>query len=472
MERQSSYELVIAGLAVLASGCASVPPARGTAEIDGWIAARGGPVPAWPQGASADEKEAAQVAALIRDPLTVEGAVELAFLRNPDIRESYAELGLAQADVLEASRLANPTFGYVDLEPRNGGRSQITRSISLNFAELLLLSARARVAAGAFDSARERIASTLLQLQAQVEIAWFEYVGALQAAEMRTAAAQAAEASSEYAQRLRDAGNIPPRALALELAAASEAQIAAARSRAEAIRARATLAGLLGGSSREGWRVSTRLPAPLAVDDPPAELIDQALTARLDVSAARREIAALEGAARLTRRWRWLGEVEVGYERESETDGTRLRGPSLALGLPLFNQNQSGVLRSQAALEGARGRLSALELSIRNDVAFGLDRLAAAREIAESYRTALVPQREAVVLRTQEEVNFMLTGAFELLQAKREQFNAYQEYLDAVRDYWLARVELRRAAGGSLAGDDQKPAATIGIEDLLDGDDR
>ncbi|MGH8309387.1 MAG: TolC family protein, partial [Steroidobacteraceae bacterium] len=276
----------------------------------------------------------------MREPLTAERAVELAFLSNPSIRESYAELGLAQADVLEASRLANPTFGYVGLEPQDGGRGQITRSISLNFAELLLLPARARIAAGAFDSARERIASTLLELQAQVETAWFEYVGALQAAEMRTAAAQAAEASSEYAQRLRDAGNIPPRALALELVAASEAQIAAARTRAEAIRARATLAGLLGVSSREGWRVSTRLPAPLAVDDPSAQLIDHALTTRLDLSAARREITSLEGAARLTRRWRWLGDVEVGYKRESETDGARLRGPSLALGLPLFNQNQ------------------------------------------------------------------------------------------------------------------------------------
>ena len=47
----------------------------------------------------------------------------------------------------------------------------------------------------------------------------------------------------------------------------------------------------------------------------------------------------------------------------------------------------------------------------------------------------------------------MLTDAFEALQAKREQYEAYQEYIAAVRDYWLARVQLRLAVGGDLADD-------------------
>lgn len=45
----------------------------------------------------------------------------------------------------------------------------------------------------------------------------------------------------------------------------------------------------------------------------------------------------------------------------------------------------------------------------------------------------------------------MLSGAFEALEAKRVQYQAYGEYIDAVRDFWLARVQLRLAIGGSLA---------------------
>ena len=44
----------------------------------------------------------------------------------------------------------------------------------------------------------------------------------------------------------------------------------------------------------------------------------------------------------------------------------------------------------------------------------------------------------------------MLLGVFQLLQARRDQIEAYQAYLDTVRDYWITRAELERASGGSL----------------------
>ena len=125
-------------------------------------------------------------------------------------------------------------------------------------------------------------------------------------------------------------------------------------------------------------------------------------------------------------------------------------GPTFRLTLPLFHWNRGGVLRAQAAHEGALARLAALELSARNDVSLGQDRMDTARRIADVYRATLVPQREAVSARTQEEVNFMLAGAFELLAARREQYEAYLEYIAAVRDYWLARVALRHSSGGVL----------------------
>ena len=47
----------------------------------------------------------------------------------------------------------------------------------------------------------------------------------------------------------------------------------------------------------------------------------------------------------------------------------------------------------------------------------------------------------------------MLVGVFELLQARRSQLDAYQSYVEAVRDYWLARTDLRRSVGGVLPGE-------------------
>jgi cobalt-zinc-cadmium efflux system outer membrane protein len=45
-----------------------------------------------------------------------------------------------------------------------------------------------------------------------------------------------------------------------------------------------------------------------------------------------------------------------------------------------------------------------------------------------------------------------------LIQAKTREFAAYQSYLEAVRDYWLARVELARAVGQPLPSDEKQEA--------------
>ena len=453
MRRVPILALAIAGAALLASGCANTR-VRDSGAIDDLIAARGAPAATWPDasGKATRNSDADLVAAKTREPITVKSAVEIAFLRSPAIRERYAELGISLADVMEASEISNPTIGYTSLRPEGGGPGQITRSVSLAFADLLFLSTRIRLANSNSEIVRDRVAASLLALQSDVESAWYEYVAALQSLRMRDAATRAAEASAEYAKRLSDAGNLPPRALALELAGASEARIASARAKAEVSRARADFAALLGLSTRDPWQVAPNLPALPKHVETQDTLTEAAVASRLDLLAARREVGVLESGLRLTRWWRWFGDFELGYERETEPDGARLRGPTFSLGIPFFG-NRSGVLRAQAELERARVQLDQLELAVRNDIALGLDRLATTREIAEAYSAALIPQREAVSARTLEEVNFMLSGAFEALEAKREQYEAYGEYIDAVRDFWLARVQLRLAVGGKLADD-------------------
>ena len=44
----------------------------------------------------------------------------------------------------------------------------------------------------------------------------------------------------------------------------------------------------------------------------------------------------------------------------------------------------------------------------------------------------------------------MLTGAFDLLMAKQQEFEAYQKYLEAIRDYWMIRADMQRSLGGKL----------------------
>jgi cobalt-zinc-cadmium efflux system outer membrane protein len=77
-----------------------------------------------------------------------------------------------------------------------------------------------------------------------------------------------------------------------------------------------------------------------------------------------------------------------------------------------------------------------------------------------------VPARETAVRETQKQVNYMLVGVFELLRAKRQQIDAYQSYLEAVRDYWQARADLRRAVGTRLPDDVQPLEPVPGIDEM------
>ncbi|MEJ1960756.1 MAG: TolC family protein [Gammaproteobacteria bacterium] len=466
MGRFYSCALAVLASAVFVGGCASGPPHRGADEVSSLVTARGLSTLKWPA-----EPESHSTPAPLSGPVSRMDALSYAYANNAQVRELYARLGIASADVVEASRLANPRLGYVDLSPSGGGLSQITRSISIEFTNALLLPSRARLAQGEFRQRQESVADALLDLGARVETAWYDAVAAKQVAELREIAATAGDASSEMAQRLYSAGNLSPKALALEQAASAEQRVSAARAKADAILARATLAEAMGISTRLGWEVPSRLPAVVesaSLDE--VALLKQAETLRLDLSSARLDLATREDLAGVTRRWRWLGDVEAGYAHESDTDGSRLRGPSLAIQLPLFNQGQGAVARAGAQVEQARARLDETELRVKNDVARGLDRLASAREVADAYRTAVLPQHELLVSSTQEEHNFMLVGVFELLQARRTQLDAYQAYLDAVRDYWIARTDLRRAVGGSLPDETHQDSTlpmTQGFDELL-----
>jgi cobalt-zinc-cadmium efflux system outer membrane protein len=108
------------------------------------------------------------------------------------------------------------------------------------------------------------------------------------------------------------------------------------------------------------------------------------------------------------------------------------------------------VARAQAQLDQSDAALRALEVDISTSIRAGAALLAAARERAAQYRDVLIPLREEIVALMQRQVNYMLDDPSRLLLARQQAFAAYQGYLEAMRDYHLARVELVRAVGAPL----------------------
>ena len=73
----------------------------------------------------------------------------------------------------------------------------------------------------------------------------------------------------------------------------------------------------------------------------------------------------------------------------------------------------------------------------------------AARARAVHYRDVVLPLKQRIVALVQE-YNFMLSGPFELLASRQAEIAAQRDHIDALGDYWMARVELEAAVGAPL----------------------
>ena len=144
--------------------------------------------------------------------------------------------------------------------------------------------------------------------------------------------------------------------------------------------------------------------------------------------------------------------VKVGVDTERESDGQRVTGPTLDLELPIFNQGQGEIAKMTAQYRQAQRRMEALAVNIRSEVREARDSLIAARDLTSYIGKRLLPTQQQALNLTLQQYNYMLKGAYDLLLAKQNEVAAERSYIEAWRDYWIARTELERAVGGSLSG--------------------
>ena len=438
------------------SGCATPRIGQLRDDADHLYAARSSlPVPSSP---AVESKEGAWTDFLTQ-PVDADAAVRIALLKNPHVTAIYSRLGFARAELYDAARLSNPVLGYAGITGSDARKTDW--SLSQNFTELLFRRFRMAGAETQLLVAEQEVAQNLLDLEANVRVAYVRYVGSRTVASMRDRVVTSSHVAASYAQQLFDAGNISKLQLARMQEATVFAQTESVRAHATETADRNALLTLLGLGSSEPITLVGDYALPKAELPPVDDVRAWALENRLDLLSAREALRFASIADTHTRRWRWLGETTIGIA--AEKDGTyggfgaqTLVGPSANLAIPIFNQGSSSVDRAHATVEALTSDVKALELSIGNDIATRVAALGAAIESVTLYREKLVPVQRIIAEESQKQQNYMLIGTFDLLATKQQQYEGYEAYVGAVRDYWLAYVELIRAAGGQFPG--SKPA--------------
>ena len=440
-----AFALVVA---LATSGC-FVTRGKGLDDVRAEAGKRGVTTVHWDQGTEADERARKRVRELLVAPVTADSAVEIALLHNRSMQAVYEELGVAQADLVEAGLLENPVLaGSV----RFGNRERIYgASIAQEFLSILALPMRKRLARAEWEQAKLRVTQRVLVFAADTRAAWFDAKAAELVAEMYRQVQGASSAGAELARRQHDAGNISDLTLAIEEDLAEQAKLDVADAEAELFATRERLIRMLGVWGADiGFALAKELPA-LPTTEPPLEHLESvAIRRRLDLAADRRSAEIIARARRTTQLGRFIPGLTFGVEVEKEADGVVHAGPTIELGLPIFNWGQTRVARLDAQLRQAENELVASAVGVRSEVREARDRLLRSRARVDWCRTTLIPLRERIVRLTKLHHDAMLLGPFDLLRAKQDEIDAYRTAIEANHDYWLARIDLERASGGSL----------------------
>lgn len=385
--------------------------------------------------------------------LNADSAVSLALLCSPQMRHLYASLALTQAEVYQATRLSNPQFDIARLT--TGAPANIvstTWSVSAKFVEILLLPMKQRLGAERLLASQQRVAHEVLSLESNVRATFITYASARSIAELQARATTAAQLSARTAEAFHEAGNISELQWSRERATAVEAEVEAAQADIESHRRRTALLNSMGiaPSNPASLDVQSPLPLPPILRDDVELLRRVAREQRLDIEALKLEAAVAERMASQQGWFRWVGELGIGYEKERETGEANRSGPTASIGLPLFNTRKDTVLRTRGQGEEAQAALIAAEVKLDNEAFEAIQTAHALHKVSQSMRQQLVPLRERITALSQREFNYQFIGAFDLLAIKREELRAYRQYIEAIRDEWLAHVEVQRIAGGRL----------------------
>ena len=436
---------IVAAIAVfLLAGCAGPSADGGFSQVGQAVSERAGAEAKWVRSAEDASEVRGRVKALLAKPLAVEDAVQVALLNNPGLQASYAELGIAEGDLLSSSRLPNPRFSY--LRASHGNEYKIESILSFNILSLLTVPLAMEAQKQRFEQAKLNAADQALRVAAETRKAYFRALGAQQLVSYMEQVKAAAEASADLARRMAAAGNFSKLNQMREQAFHADAtgRLAGARQAALAMRERLVrLMGLWGEDA--GFRLQDRMPDLPAA---PRELPDaeqRAMEQRLDIRAARREAESLAQSLGLTRVTRFTSVFELGVVRATETPSPRKKGYEVSLEIPLFDWGGGRVARAEALYMQAANRIAETAVNARSEVRESYDAYHAAYDVAKRYRDEVVPLRKQISEEMLLRYNGMLASVFELLADSREQVTAVSAYIDALRDFWLAESDLQRA---------------------------
>jgi outer membrane protein TolC len=387
--------------------------------------------------------------------LSVEDAVQIALLNNRMLQGAFQELGISEAELVQAGRLQNPRF---DLRHAGAaGQYDIEETLSFNVLALLTMPYTHDIEKRRFAQTQNSVVQRVAQLARDTREAFYAAVAARESIEHLQQVRIAAETGTELARRMVAAGNWNRLDQAREQSFSTDAIQSLTRARLAEESAREKLMVLLGLPARQNGQPALQLAdslpeLPASVDSLP-DVERAVLQERLDLQLMRMHIDELGKSLGLTKSTRFVNVLDIGAERvrQGSREEPYERGYTVTLEVPIFDSGAARIKKSEAIYAQAVDRFAQAALEARSQIRLAYAGYRAAFDLAQRQRDEVLPLRRAIAQQNLLRYNASLIGIFELLADAREQVLGVDGYIQSVRDFWIAKSRLDAALLGNSA---------------------
>jgi len=437
------------------SGCATFSKDGGINTVQQSVRDRTGKDIKWVKTDQDRQQVDQRIAELLKQPLSVDDAVQLALLNNRGLQASFYELGISEADLVQAGRLPNPSFSM--LRVRNGGEFKIEQSLTFNIFSLITMSKAKAIEQSRFEQTQREATLEVLRLANQTRKAYFTAIAAAQSELYMQQVMTAAESTAELARRMKEAGNWNSLDQAREQSFYAEAALNYARAKQTNTSAHEQLIRLMGV-----WGDQTQFTLPERLPDLPDTVqvqdnIEQtAMEQRVDLQSMKLQTAALAKQLGLTKTTRFINVLDIGPARvlEGRRSDPYKNGFTISFELPIFDWGGARVTRAESVYMQAVNEVAEAAVNARSEVRESYSTYRSNYDIAKHYRDEIVPLQKRISDENQLRYNGMLTSVFDLLADARMQVLSVNSYIESLRDFWLSQSDLEMSLIGKSSTND------------------
>jgi outer membrane protein TolC len=283
-----------------------------------------------------------------------------------------------------------------------------------------------------------------------------------------------AEAVSALAKKLGETGALSKLDQAREHAFYAElsGQLGVAKLRQAAEREKLTRIMGLWGSD-----IGYRLPEELKALPPKPKALEtverEAIANRVDLEMLRLELQAEAMACGLTDATRFIDVLQVSgigkHEKENKTengvttrDNLHKHGYDFQFEIPIFDFGEVKVAEARETYMRGVNQLIDKAVIVRSEARTSYTGYRGAYDIARHYRDNIAPLRKIIADEDVLRYSGMLLDLFQLLVDARANITSAVTGIEALRDFWLANVDLQAAlTGGGVSGDTPSSSSSV-----------